>query len=1680
VAQAIHPLDATRKLSEDYARYLRTIYFFRDEELREQFQRALAAPDFLVRGPILEAAPPFRLGRSIAGLVEAGVLHRDFRQLCSPALPYDRPLYLHQEQAITKVVTQGRNIVVATGTGSGKTETFLIPIFDHLLRQREAGILGRPGVRALLLYPMNALVNDQLKRLRRLLASFPDITFGRYTGETPEGQRQAEELFRQQFSAEPLLPNERISRATMRESPPHILITNYAMLEYLLLRPRDSEFFDGETGQFWRFITLDEAHIYDGATGIEIAMLLRRVKDRVVRSEPGRLRCIATSATLGRGRQDFSAVATFAGELFGERFEWVEDDPNRQDVVEGQREEMAQLTEPWGKGSAELYASLARAVAEERPLTELAEIARTTGVPSAIVAAASRAAAQAMSQSASSAEQQTAGINAFLHAVLRGDGRLHQLRAELQEPQSLQALSGKLGADGSDVGQVINLVQLAVRTRPTPDAMSLLPARYHVFARALEGAFVCLNRNHPAHAEEGKPRFFLTRYENCPHCWQRVFELATCPRCGTIYIVGRESPEHLAGGGVVRVLRHPHPASAETDGGHAYFVLEGEELLPDEDEAVVAQAAVDRLDAGRLEPYTLCLGCGAVASSQSGGPRCNCPPTLLRVALRKVDVEEPAVTDGTTAARRSRREAGVLSYCVGCGARNPNGIVYRFLTGQDAPVSVLATSLYQLLPPERGAQAAGLPGHGRKLLVFADSRQDAAFFAPYLERTYQQILRRRLILKILSEDPDGRTGRLRLEDLAGRLLRQAEVAALFTQQQSYDERLTFARQWLAQEFVALDYRIGLEGLGLLHYRLVPPDRWAPPPALLAPPWNLSRDEAWDLLVLLLNTLRQQGAVTFPPNVDVRDRNVFGPRNVELFVGEVADERHGVLGWTPRHGSNRRLDFLVRLLKRRNGMAPQQAQEIAQETLRGLWTYLTEPNSRWRDYLVAESRPQVGIARRLDYRFWEWVPVAEAGLPAYRCNRCFNVSYINLNDVCPFYGCDGKLERVDAHSTTWESNHYRHLYQTLEPISVIAEEHTAQWKPEEAGEVQDRFIRGQINVLSCSTTFELGVDVGDLQAVLMRNVPPTTANYIQRAGRAGRRTDSVAFVLTYAQRRSHDLTHFNRPEKLVGGRILPPAVAVSNEKIVRRHVHSVFLAAFFRWARDNHQREFRTVGIFFAPEDGRPSGPDLLADYIRLRSLAVQEALLRIVPDDLHEVLGIASWEWLAKLTDDAGRGILDRAVQEVNADLALYAELEQEAVRNRRYGQAEHFQRVANTVRDRELLGFLGSHNVLPAYGFPSDVVELRTGHIPSIPEAHKVELQRDLKMAIAEYAPGGEVVAAKRVWTSGGLYKMPGHDWQAIYYAVCPECHRFHRSTQEIQGPCVVCGANLHGWRRQYGQFIIPEFGFVAAREPRNTGENRPQRLYASRVYFTEYAPEGDEPTMLEPVPVPELSGPAIRTARRYSRYGKLAVVNSGFANAGFRICSVCGWGEPATPIPVGRRPRRDPPHQNPRTGRDCSGFIQTFHLGHEFITDVLEIRFSGALAPAGDMNLWLSTLYALLEGASETLGIPRDDLDGTLFPYTNGEPPALVLFDNVPGGAGHVRRVAQQLPEVVRAAWDRVARCECGPETSCYECLRNFYNQWCHDQLQRGRAREFFSGLHQSIRSSVRCAGGDARCRS
>ncbi len=1659
----IHPLKTTNLIRESYIRYLNTAYPFQEVELRQQFQQALNQPDMVVKGPLLEASPPFELGRNVAQLIEKGILHPDFRALASgQALPLDRPLYRHQEQAVTKVSQGQRNLIVATGTGSGKTECFLIPILDHLLRERAADSLT-PGVRALLLYPMNALANDQLKRLRAILADFPDITFGRYTGETKDGQGQAETSFRNQFPREPLLKNELISRSQMQKTPPHILLTNYAMLEYLLLRPRDNVFFDGAQAQAWRFIVLDEAHIYNGALGAEIAMLMRRLKDRVVQSETGRLRCLATSATLGEDKSDYPASIKFAQQLFAETFEWQPDDPDRQDIVTADRIDPSALGPVWGAGQPAFYTALANKLRTadqgdlessgqpndrkiEQTLLDMLDIGRTHALPAEVLAAAER-----------NLGEQPEPRNALLYALLEGDQRLRHLQTALsQEPHLLSDLGKTIFSDQAEGDPsnetLVALIDLAAHARPTPNDSSLLPARYHVFARALEGVFVCLN--HKAHAPD-QPYLFLNRHETCPHCENHMVELATCRHCGATYVVGQLSED-----------RHLHQID-EIEDKMVYFVLKAASVGLDEDEAIAAGEEIDQAD-DQLDPYTLCLGCGAIAEGQQDNRSCNCV-NKPRQSLYRINLQ------GKSRRRIDPQDKGRLKHCLTCGSLRSGGVAQRFLTGQDAPVSVLAAALYQNLPPARNPEEE-YPGQGRKLLSFADSRQNAAFFAPYLERTYNQILRRRLILMAVTEDEAGQQGKLRLQDVRHRLLRVAERADQFTQGQSFDEQQQTMYTWLMQELIAIERRNSLEGVGFLRFRLVQPQGWEPPQPLLSPPWNFSKTEAWDLICLLLDTLRQQGAVQFPDQVDPRSAD-FEPRNRPLYVrGDQSDK--GIYSWKPTKGSNRRLDFLTKLLSRREtDMTEMAAKQAAKELLHNLWSHLSDPNGVWRAIMVPEHYGKQGIVYRLSYQFWEVVPTREAKVSVYRCQKCRSIAHVNLNDICPAYRCQETLAPIDEleQRRTDEQHHYQHLYTHLDPIPFQAQEHTAQWKNDEASKVQDRFVRGELNCLSCSTTFELGVDVGDLQAVLMRNVPPTTANYVQRAGRAGRRTDSAAFALTYAQRRSHDLAHYARPKDIVAGHIRPPIISLTNEKLVRRHVHSVLFADFFHKAMNQENRSFRNVGDFFiAPEDG-DKGPTLLRQYAETYPEDLKAALVRIVPPDLQSELALADWGWLGHLWADpdrpADKHILDLAAGEVEQDLATLEELEGEAATAGKYKQADYFKRVGYTIRKRNLVDFLGTRSILPKYGFPSDVVELRTLYV-NIPEANQVELQRDLKIALSEYAPGAEIVAAKKVWKSGGIYTRPDRDLPQYNYAICKDCNRFHRALNNLPSEC-QCGGSLTGH-----PYIIPEFGFIVAHsnqsKPRPSGEQRPRRIYASRTYFANY----DTPTKADgtslPLPdfadVEDVSSSQGQIAQRYSRYGLLALVNAGPDFRGFRICQTCGFTEPNQADDVKKRRGRKTkakPHANPRTGYDCRGTMKTLHLGHQFITDVLELQFQGRLAQDLDYPQGWSILFALLEGASHALGIRRDDLDGTLYQQGGGgQSPSLILFDNVPGGAGHVQRVATELPATLQAAYGRVNKDCCGAETSCNECLRNFRNQPFHKELKRGVARDFLGAWLGALR--------------
>lgn len=1614
---SLNPIETTNAIREQYLSYLQSKFISKDEEIGRQAEALLKEDNRFLKGPYIEVTPPFVSGKSIDDLIAEGVLSSDFRQINQIYLPSGRPLYRHQEEAIRNLVEQERNAVVATGTGSGKTECFLIPIFNWIMREKDRFGFVAPGVRALLLYPMNALANDQVDRLRLLLKDYPEITFGRYTGETPDDEDKAIQRFREMYPDKPFLENELLSREKMRENPPHIMLTNYAMLEYLLLRPDDNVFFDGEYANHWHFIVLDEAHTYNGAKGTEIAMLIARLKERILKTSDQKMQFVATSATLGSGANRKKEIAEFANDLFDESgdtgFPFTEDD-----LIEAKRFEYQDKLHTTGL-TFDDYKRLAVALND--------------------------------------------GQRDFVFDELKQDANLNKMRLFLSGESRLVSEVAEYVFSHTNLSQrekneaLVTLIDLASSVKEREGDLPLLPARYHVFVRALEGAFISF---YP------EKKLFLDRHksisskgiENIP-----VFELANCERCGQEYLYGRITQSRNGFKYLQQEDFQPDFISKEHDPCDYFQIgVEPVELVADEDIYVLDSLKDDLKKLNEIQSYTLCTACGAIIESERDGHgRCCDAPSDKLIRLYK----------------RKKSGRSNLNGCFACGASRSN-VVRRFFSSDDASTQIIGETLYVNIPPTKTTLRENFPKAdnggspfanivdskllfkqtvvnqwSRKLLAFSDSRQDAAFFASYMNRKYEQSLWRHAILDVLANHHYG--DEYYLDDLCEDLLKFGNDNQLFDEhsgQRSPKEKRELVSLYLMREFHRHEKNLGLEGLGLISFDLRIPDGW-PSEYMFEDILGLSGKDLWILLKVIFDSFREGQCTTYLQEADPLNE-FFAPRNRRgyfLFAALSGKNKKGdrsILSFLPNEGySNRRLDYIRKILLKR-GYDDTTASDKARETLNSIIDLQLPEWLKDKGYIISDPDLDGGTLNCLNHKHFR---VLSQPSELHRCNQCGSLTLYNLFDVCPEYRCRGQLEKYE-HSTRDRNTYYINLYKQKEAIPMVAKEHTAQLTSRYATQLQNDFESGKVNILSCSTTFEMGVDVGQLEAVFLRNVPPETSNYIQRAGRAGRRTESTAYSLTYAKKRSHDLTYYQNPGRLISGEIKSPYITKENEKIVLRHIYAVALSWFFR----QYPHTIHKVNDFFDFDNqGKESHTPVLRNLLLKKPADLLQSIMKIIPTTDREFSFFNKanyWKWVDYLTDP-DNGALVLAERQLRSIIYELEELKESA-----YAKGERVDgltRNIKTYKEKRLISYLASTNILPKYGFPVDVVPLQLLHHSS--EAKEVELDRDLRIAISEYAPGGSVVANGRVWSPYALIQIPGKDWPTFYYAICEKCKRVYRYPTELGTPvegsqAVCCGTSL-----SYSHYIEPRFGFrTQASSPSLPGEKRSPRTYSTRVLFDSFknSQDGND----DEIPFKSLSVGGKRIYFRYSERGQLLLFNEGRNRGGFRICRRCGYMEL---VGIGKTSAG---HKD-AFGRACNGRLSRASFGHDFMTDVLEIRLPELANPDFAKMSWNSLLYAILEGAAISLGINRSEINGTL--YNNNvenlyNTPSLIIFDDVPGGAGHVKRIADRIEDVLIEAKNKVdGMCGCGEETSCYGCLRNFTNQYIHDELVRGDALHYLGSL-------------------
>ena len=1559
------PIGASEEITGKYKRYLKTFFQINDPIYESQFEKELEKEDILAKGPYLDAVDSFRKGKTLEELIQEGIVPKTIEKL---NFPLERALYKHQENAIRRV-KEGRNLVVSTGTGSGKTESFLIPVLSELAEEDLNGTLC-PGVRALIIYPMNALANDQMERLRKILANYPAITYGSYTGQTKKDKKKALQEYRALNNQKEPAKNELICRDDMIATPPHILITNYAMLEYLMIRPTENTFFNGSFAKYWKFIVLDEAHVYSGSTGIEVSMLLRRLKSSLPVSN---VQYILTSATLGNENQN-AEVADFACRLCASYFDET-------DVVRAIREIPKQDSMNIGHRDFSEYFALAKAISDEneQDIKDALKILNDY--------------------------QEGYDLKSSVYDTVLSDQNYWNVRSLLQKkPQTVYNMAKALECTTAELEDFVTVAAYAYKN----DTM-LLDAKYHMFVRACDSAFITLGKS---------KKLMLTRKKQIFDQGKEyaVFEIAVCAYCHSIYLLGK-----------LTATGYFEQRSVEDGENEQEILYLGNAISDEDDEYSLKNENIN------VEELCLCSRCGKLMRrNATASERCEHTP------------------DDYVSVFRVETKKKVLTKCVACeNVSTTMGVLRQFYAGQEAVTSVLGTALFEALPSYKVKQEKMVYEENdfvfddedindvvtnikedcaKQFIAFSDSRQAAAFFASYFEKTYTTILYKRLIVEALKQ-----------KDFLGSI--ELFAGILQTQFEQYqvlkDPGLSAEKEaWKAilNEMVDGYSSIALQNLGFYEFSV---DRSKVPGLKKL---NLSSGDVACIINVCLQTMMSDAAIAYSVPLNKTDKEffTFNGHEGEYTLSDSGKNKQKSFIPSRANGLNRRVEYVEKVLSVSN---PNFTRSDAIRFLESLWKLMVK-----NELIVAE-----GVAYKVNTKKIQINTKARF----CQCDSCRKITSYNINNICPTYKCNGKLVPINLDKEL-ENNHYYRMFQDLEIRNLRVVEHTAQLSKEKAYEYQNAFKGKRIDVLSCSTTFEMGVDVGDLETVFMRNMPPSPANYAQRAGRAGRSTKSVAYALTFCTRGSHDFMYYNNPESMIRGNIRPPVFKVENEKIAIRHIFASTFGFFWR----KYPQYFSNVENLIEKKE-ETCGIEELQNYLEGKPQNLKEYIKDFLPDELVKTFDVENYSWVFRLlnNDDAQSGVLTRAVTEYLHELGILEKALQEALTSN--GRVDYLRWRINNYRMESVISFLSKKSVLPKYGFPVDTVELSIWDAQNKNKLN-LDLQRDMAVAISEYAPGSQIVADGNLITSQYIKKMPNMDWRQFDYVYCDECRTLNIGihTEAIDRSeltnCRGCGKELE--RQSINTFLIPEFGFEAGLITK-AGLVKPERTYSSEVSYIGYRNDITFEQYNHSGRIYELA---------YSQNDEMAVLN----RSGFYVCSACGYTHHSI----------KPGHTFVKmhyksTGAKCPNEkLVRYALGYRFETDVIQIRFCWPVLSNYDQAL--SVMHALMRGTCSYLNIEESDIAGCLqyfrSSYSGGGGFTIVLYDKTPGGSGHVKNLKKEsvFEAVMNEARKIVERCDCGgklADTSCYNCLRSYSNQRVHDRLQRRYVLEFMDDFFSDHVHSV-----------
>ena len=1632
----LHPIIALDQVIDEYRNYLRTEFRAKDSILNEALEQALDQSYFLAQEPFYQAHRPFKNGKKWRDLSLdpklARVMEERAQKHGSTTYEY---AFLHQSDAIEALRKPDPGpVVVTTGTGSGKTEAFLLPVIQNAID--DAVRYKQPGLTAILVYPMNALANDQLIRIEEYLGTSGfggTVSVAKYDRGTTQSERES-----------------------LRKRPPHILLTNYMMLEYLLVRPADRE--NIFANHRCRFLVLDEVHTYRGTLGSNIALLVRRLKAHLDHARqdwhssnvseeerPSRypqLVPIGTSATIksvsevGRTRDEViclrdEAVQEFFGMLTG-----VEKDSIR--VIGEEVQELEIPEEAIYPASSKIpdQPDVADTEAVHRALCELAEVPSDTPLQEAIKQC-----------------RLLWDLNNWLMRTPMSINQIVQrLKRDVPERENL--------ADEQLRAEVEAALEIGAAL---PDGLpGVLRLRAHRFIRGGWQFHRCINPD--------CGRLFPMGEEECEACGSTTAPLYLCRNCGADYLrfVGEPEEENLRASAVAS--EGPEKMLYAHKRFESFIDDEGDDEVEEEQTQTPTQRR--RRAPLRIKKMPVLRGSFDYQTLSFSKDESDYP---LQVTL------SPA---------RNR--------CLCCGGTaGSRNVLTPVALGTSAAVKVVGEGLIEALAVAN--QDREEHDGKERLLIFSDSRQDAAHQARFIIFSSRYDRMRRRLARLLEQE--GPLTIQRAVELLGDAAVQTHDNPFVPEEENpwiTDENRQRIQAWeeaplLDDIAVTAGYRGTLINLGLMgvfYHRLdeYTEKRGDPLTASL----NITQDQLEHLCRCFLDEMRVRGAFSRPmlcyhtsnTSCPAYIRTAEWERRVKQPVGYPVSESGDPLPFLDRAelpygislqnawrrpgtgGSGPSLERILKDFQRRfGGVEPDVDAAVSILDFLKAGGFLTHGD--------LYGARQGGKLLQVNEEIVRLQLVDEE--TRFLCQVCGTV-YPGGKAGMPCRRCHGTLVRwFDS-----EIARSRAVQRIRKPevVPLVAGEHTAQVPNDRRIDLEESFKAkpedSKVNVLACSPTLEMGIDVGGLDAVVLRNIPPRPDNYAQRGGRAGRRS-RVGLVLGYARSTPHDQYFYDEPVEMIAGEVPAPIISIGNRDVILRHLNAIAFSAA------DPGLAGKMVDYVGPTGEVKQEAVDTLIEGVKVQF----NYALETAKEAFGEIVLTASG-----LNDEALRRQLDQLPERiqdvVNRTARQVIELRQALDRYatdlvgagagiragdliaRLLGIMTDRQRQSQEADDRSAgypLRRFSEFGILPGYEFPTEPATLRLRGDPH--EEDPVAVAR--RFGIAQYQPDAQVYARTKRWKVIGLDMAspwnPRTEGPSWYYRLCRKCDLRFRADHPR---CPRCKNDDPGSSHQAAEFA----GFLARRD--ETPVLDEEERYATRNLVRLYPQWDGDVTGRWTI------GPG--WSLRLSCREEIQWINEGRTPSdrdlesglpilhpgakGYLLCSSCGQ-MLSVPEENGARNRGRRQPRNTQTRDDLFGHSDNcpqrgaeprpLAIATSSTAEVLRILLP-VPSQMVDMQLesWgLSLGYALRTGIRQLYMLDGPEIEFVFegpWKSLNGDSEynlvSLTFVDPSIGGTGYLSRIAREFHFVAERTLEHLNHPGC--ETACYRCLKSYENQRYHEILQ------------------------------